>query len=113
MLSFKLIGIYPEWNVKIKEAIKLKYKAIIGIYPEWNVKRKGGQRMILKINWNISRMECKVVPTKLYVRDSVIGIYPEWNVKRLEATYEEATFNWNISRMECKGKTGRAIFIKR
>ena len=55
---------------------------IIGIYPEWNVKI-----LLLcfshssRLDWNISRMECKApqavsAPTCIY-----IGIYPEWNVK--------------------------------
>ena len=37
-IFWKIIGIYPEWNVK-KSDVKANHKNItIGIYPEWNVK---------------------------------------------------------------------------
>ena len=32
-------------------------------------------------NWNISRMECKVIYFHNMKFDLTIGIYPEWNVK--------------------------------
>ena len=32
------IGIYPEWNVKLKNAKEAVDDNKIGIYPEWNVK---------------------------------------------------------------------------
>ena len=55
------IGIYPEWNVKNINIEFYKKATSIGIYPEWNVK---ASRTIppcrFGINWNISRMECKV-----------------------------------------------------
>ena len=47
--TFKFIGIYPEWNVKVKSVsftFSIKY---IGIYPEWNVKSfiSGSLRAVL------------------------------------------------------------------
>ena len=33
-----IIGIYPEWNVKIDLKMKSVQNPPIGIYPEWNVK---------------------------------------------------------------------------
>ena len=33
------------------------------------------------INWNISRMECKVTITSQFTDRIGIGIYQEWNVK--------------------------------
>ena len=34
------IGIYPEWNVKLKIQVYFFRVDFIGIYPEWNVKIK-------------------------------------------------------------------------
>ena len=33
-----IIGIYPEWNVKLVDEEERAYNCSIGIYPEWNVK---------------------------------------------------------------------------
>ena len=37
--------------------------------------------MSSRLNWNISRMECKVAFNLLSTNSIQIGIYPEWNVK--------------------------------
>ena len=60
-LSFTIIGIYPEWNVKFEYSTHLRPAASIGIYPEWNVKAYRHTK---------------------YVKQCYIGIYPEWNVKK-------------------------------
>ena len=59
ILCFK-IGIYPEWNVKLRFDLTSAVAILIGIYPEWNVKCSCSNVCFLNIR---------------------IGIYPEWNVK--------------------------------
>ena len=40
------------------------------------------------LNWNISRMECKVYQDDIDAYKGLIGIYPEWNVKYIDnSTY--------------------------
>ena len=34
-----IIGIYPEWNVKVSKNDSNLLGTFIGIYPEWNVKK--------------------------------------------------------------------------
>ena len=63
-----IIGIYPEWNVKIFLYHISNSRICIGIYPEWNVKISG-------------------MKDKSTVSD--IGIYPEWNVKWTDCTGKE------------------------
>ena len=64
-----MIGIYPEWNVKMSFRFGKVVKASIGIYPEWNVK-------------SVSATLCRY--------SFRIGIYPEWNVKRAISLWQKA-----------------------
>ena len=98
-----LIGIYPEWNVKA--GIVIAVLAAI----DWNISRMECKVLLIlffpnrKLNWNISRMECKVVSTLSSSNRTHIGIYPEWNVKLQEIRpVGLSRRDWNISRMECK-----------
>ncbi|EGG92628.1 hypothetical protein HMPREF0491_03090 [Lachnospiraceae oral taxon 107 str. F0167] len=62
---------------------KFNYIGIIGIYPEWNVKIMVPIPAVAPTNWNISRMECKVFIKSPVTTLFIIGIYPEWNVKNI------------------------------
>ena len=76
-----VIGIYPEWNVKIPGTTEPT------IEPNWNISRMEckGYRCKKSVdsfrNWNISRMECKGYAWPKRQTPATIGIYPEWNVK--------------------------------
>ena len=57
-----LIGIYPEWNVKLLQSLPYQMER-----QHWNISRMECKETtinhfrLVKFDWNISRMECKVL----------------------------------------------------
>ena len=89
---------------KVRKLGYIVARVEIWILPEWNVKLVNPKQLkAVLIDWNITRMECKVA---LYrYRHYKLS---DWNITRMECKgvigyyIDVSNKDWNITRMECK-----------